>query len=170
MVMMADISLNWWCRVPYASCSRSHFKYVTQKVLVRYGDRCRLPMDLSASQNGSAQMDSEDDEIKSEKSDEGSDAEREMDLPISNHRGRGRALGFIPVSPTSNDTGALDLTPRPASAASVSPGDNTSANGSRLGSPRNTTCHVCYKTFACQSALQIHFRRSVCSRIVLRFT
>lgn len=70
-----------------------------------------------------------------------------------------------PKSENGNVTGALDLTPR------NSPGFQRPAGtemkifaplaGLPFGPPHHrisTTCRICFKTFACQSALEIHYR------------
>ncbi|KAI5704102.1 hypothetical protein M8J75_002021 [Diaphorina citri] len=73
-------------------------------------------------------------------------------------------------SPDSSSLGALDLTPRSGSGMFSGIGLVTSVNSpisqySPLGlavGPAvrggNTTCNICFKTFACHSALEIHYR------------
>ncbi|KFM63184.1 Homeotic protein spalt-major, partial [Stegodyphus mimosarum] len=70
-----------------------------------------------------------------------------------------------PKSESSNGGGALDLTPR-SSPAFQRPGATdvkifAPLVGLPFGAPHHrmsTTCRVCYKTFACNSALEIHYR------------
>ncbi|XP_072154054.1 sal-like protein 3 isoform X2 [Bemisia tabaci] len=79
-----------------------------------------------------------------------------------------------PVSPSAAELEALDLTPRPpagifagfnlqppskSSPAAMPPGLPASFSPVGFSTVRgNTTCNICYKTFACNSALEIHYR------------
>ncbi|XP_055334362.1 sal-like protein 1 isoform X2 [Paramacrobiotus metropolitanus] len=121
----------------------------------------RFPMDLSAPHNGGGhRLDRGDSDTQSVKSNDDGDLDDAMDSPSFNDMSRTNGGLMDPVMRSaSNSDGALDLTPRCTSATPISPDGVLSGNNvSRLTSPRNTTCHVCFKTFACQSALQIHFR------------
>ena len=124
-------------------------------------------MDLSSAQNSKDVRDGDD--SMSGASDE--EEEREVEEERSGLYG-GQSGHIIESllntqgSQQSHSTaGALDLTPRSHSATPTSQstaGDLAAASSQMLSSlnrNHNTTCHVCYKTFACQSALQIHFRR-----------
>ncbi|GIY16111.1 hypothetical protein CEXT_596651 [Caerostris extrusa] len=71
---------------------------------------------------------------------------------------------MAPKSDGTNGTGALDLTPR-SSPAFTRPTPTDRLFPALAGLPfapphqrLNTTCRICYKTFACNSALEIHYR------------
>lgn len=70
-----------------------------------------------------------------------------------------------PKSESSNGIGALDLTPRNSPGFHRPAGTDVKIFAPMVGlpfvSPHNrmgTTCRICFKTFACQSALEIHYR------------
>ncbi|GAU88056.1 hypothetical protein RvY_00823-2 [Ramazzottius varieornatus] len=150
---------------PNATPNRlSSFQSLEALIQRTTGGMERMPMDLSSAQNMKEVRDGDD----SLSGNSDGEDEREVDEERNGLYGgqSGHIIESLLASQGSQHqhgtAGALDLTPRSHSATptsqSTAGGDFNGSKMLSLNRNHNTTCHVCYKTFACQSALQIHFR------------
>ncbi|OQV13440.1 putative Sal-like protein 1 [Hypsibius exemplaris] len=129
----------------------------------------RLPMDLSSSHNTNGNDSDDDNDSLHSDGDRLADDRSSSPYGDPHHRHTMDSFlmasqGMAAITGGSGVGGgaALDLSPRSQSATPTSQqAAALDLNGSKLmSSSRNTSCYVCHKVFACQSALQIHFRSS----------
>ncbi|UYV78949.1 SALL1 [Cordylochernes scorpioides] len=130
-----------------------------------------LPKDLSSNKEKSTPQPSFSPNVGYTESEGSADEARSTPSSITNPVSPTYVTSSAPptstvfTSPAKSDSGALDLTPKTNNRSSLlSPSPNADMFSSSLGglpfpsSRLQTTCRYCYKTFACYSALEIHYR------------